>query len=256
MFKLKKNFKPKRWLREAALPLCLGLMLAADAAGVRAEVNVPAPPPELPQTLREFRTQEQLDESRNDADRVRQYNAEAEEVGVDSAPFVPGDDSAGVVRLAMEYSPQSVVGVPDYGALVLRFFDLQGVPWDIASVRAEHQGFSAEITASPSELLVRQGQGASQGALAVTLEGYDTPLVFSLRPVNLMHDGVRVTTVINHIKIRSHRGVDGYIFPDLKPVPRPHPKASTPHFERQDQRLIEETLKEAVIGLKEDYSER
>lgn len=228
------------------------LALFCLVASVDAAITMPAPPPELPDTLRNFRTKEQIRENQllpND-----EVEVNAEEVEIDSAPFVPGDDSAGVIRLSSVYIPQTVIGVPEMGAAIARFYDLKGIPWDIASVRVENQGFSAETTASASELLIRQLQGAATSRLVVELDGYQTPLVFTLKPVNLEHEGVMVSTVLQTVRVRSYLGADGYLFPKIHEVPKPNPKAVTAHFENVDQSKIERTLINAVRELKYESS--
>lgn len=234
-------------IRKFAVLAMAGFIVAADAA-----ITMPAPPPELPDTLRNFRTKEQIRENQllpND-----EVVVNSEEVEIDSAPFVPGDDSAGVIRLSSVYIPETVIGVPELGAAIARFYDLKGIPWDIASIKIENQGFSAETTASPSELLIRQLQGAAATRMLVQLEGYQNPLVFTLKPVSLEHEGVRVSTVLQTVRVRSYQGVDGYLFPKIHEVPKPNPKAQTVHFENVDQSKIEKVLVNAVRELKYESS--
>lgn len=126
------------------MTLALKAALAALAAGLAmapamAELTAPAPPPDLPATLRDFRTQEQLDEMR-EIKNADGGSGDVESLNIESSPFVPGDDSAGVVRLAYGYVPGIVMGVPDRGMLVVRFFDSAGAPWDIAQTRVENPG--------------------------------------------------------------------------------------------------------------------
>lgn len=219
------------------------LLLTAPALAV---INLPAPPPELSDTLKNFRTQEQLEEQRPVADVAPKHTEETELV----QPPVPGDDSSGVMRLSREYVPGQVIGVPVYGESILRFFDLNGVPWEITSLRVENQGFSAQTTASPSEILIRQTQGASSCTLAVTLNTYPSTLIFTLKPVSLSSGGVDVTTMLNFIRMRSAFGTDGYIFPEIHKVPEPNPGASTTVFNKATFASVEHNLTEVVLNLR------
>ncbi len=214
-----------------------------------AEIKAPEAPPELPDTLKDFRTTEQLHE----LDEVKNSDGKGSDVEileVQSAPFVPGDDSAGVVRFANTYVPGLVAGVPDRGALIMRFFDVDGVPWDIDSVVCEHPGFIAEVTASPSELLVRQGAGAAITTMKVTLRSGREPLIFTLRPVRLERGGVSVTAMIETIKLKQSQSGDHYQKPEPMEFSVPNPKASTVKFSDLDLDSVENTLVDAVRELK------
>ncbi len=230
-------------LSVTALALCL------CSGSVYSEIKAPEAPPELPDTLKDFRTTEQLHE----LDEVKNSDGKGSDVEVlevQSAPFVPGDDSAGVVRFANTYVPGLVAGVPDRGALIMRFFDVDGVPWDIDSVVCEHPGFSSEITASPSELLVRQGAGAAITTMKVTLRNGRDPLIFTLRPVRLERGGVSVTAMIETIKLRQSQSGEHYQKPEPLEFAVPNPKAATVKFSDLDLDSVENTLVDAVRELK------
>ena len=232
----------KAWLAAVAEAcVCLPAM---------AELTAPAPPPDLPATLRDFRTQEQLDEMRE----IRNADGDSgdvESLNIQSSPFVPGDDSAGVVRLAYGYVPGIVMGVPDRGMLVVRFFDSAGAPWDIGQSRVENPGFSAEITASPSELLIKQSRGAAGSQLAVTLNGRPEPLVFKLRPARLERRGVPVTSMIVAVTLPQSLGGE-YSKPEEIDFPVPNPKAETPRFGEDAYEKAEEAVASAVEGLSQE----
>ncbi len=237
------------------MTLALKAALAALAAGLAmapamAELTAPAPPPDLPATLRDFRTQEQLDEMR-EIKNAEGGSGDVESLNIESSPFVPGDDSAGVVRLAYGYVPGIVMGVPDRGMLVVRFFDSAGAPWDIAQTRVENPGFSAEVTASPSELLVKQLQGAAGSQLAVTLSGRPEPLVFKLRPSRLERHGVPVTSMIVAVSLPQSLGGD-YAKPEEVQFPVPNPKAKPPKFADDAYDQAEQAVVSAVEGLSQE----
>ena len=87
------------------------VLLASLYSAMSLGITLPAPPPELPDTLTKFRTLEQLNEDRTQDNSA--YVPFTENVEIESAPFVPGDDSAGIVRIASVYTPEATVGVPD-----------------------------------------------------------------------------------------------------------------------------------------------
>lgn len=223
----------------ALTSLITALMVCASGVAL-AEITAPAPPPDLPATLRDFRTQEQLDEMR-EIKNADGGSGDVESLNIQSSPFVPGDDSAGVVRLAYGYVPGIVMGVPDRGMLVVRFFDSAGTPWDISANTMENPGFSAEVTASPSELLVKQLRGAAGSQLAVTLSGRSEPLIFKLRPARLERKGVPVTSMIVAITLPQSLGGE-YTKPEEINFPEPNPKAGTPKFANDAYDRVEEAL--------------
>ncbi len=232
-------------MNKLLIPALACLCFCAQAA-----IVLPAPPPELSDTLKNYRTAEQQEE--NTVVDNPAAAGEREEIKTEEPPFVPGDDSAGVVRTAGVYTPEQAVGVPTNGAAIVRFFDLQGVPWDIREVRVETQGFLAETTASPSELLIKQQQGASTARMSVMLESYDVPLVFTLRPVSLEQGGVKVSTVLNTVRVRSYHNAEGYLIPEKAEIAVPHPNAETAKFDNVGMDRIEAVLTDAVRKLKAD----
>lgn len=234
----------------ACLPWMIAAAMLAAAGDAVSAIRAPEAPPELPDTLKSFRTETQLREQEEIVDEDAPADAGFEKLEVSSAPFVPGDDAAGVVRMSGEYVPAQVLGVPGRGALIVRFFDLEGIPWDIDSVRLENPGFSAEITASPSELLVKQGSGAATTSMAVNLRGYPEIMVFTLRPARLSRGGVPVTTMLQSVRVRSTLGDRHYVRPEELKFPEPNPAASTVKFADVDCGAVEDTLLNVARSLK------
>ncbi|MCR5536349.1 MAG: hypothetical protein K6F05_02940 [Succinivibrio sp.] len=228
--------------------LLIGIFMLLLSGEALAVINAPAPPPELPDTLTDFRTKEQLEEESLE---LYATSEESEEAEFGSAPFVPGDDSSGVMRYQTVYTTDEIIGVPDLGVTVLRFYDVQGIPWEILRVQVETQGFSAEVTAATSELVLRQQAGAAVSRMVVELAGYRSPLIFTLRPVVLEQGGVRVSTILNAVRVQSQQNAEGYIFPQVKAVPEPNPHAEKPHFDEQTQEQMVHRLISAVRSLQE-----
>lgn len=227
----------------------IAIFFLVSASASWSAIKAPEAPPDLPDTLKDFRTSEQLHELEElkSADGTHE---DIEDLEIQEAPFVPGDDGAGVVRFANVYVPALVAGVPAHGALIMRFFDADGTPWEIDSAECEHQGFIAEITASPSELLVRQDQGAVTTTLKVTMRSLQDPLIFTLRPVRLERGGVAVTSLIETVKLKEHQQGVSYVKPELEQFAVPNPKAKTMHFGELDAQDVEENLLKAVRSLK------
>lgn len=213
-------------------------------------ITMPAPPPELSDTLTKFRTQEQLNEDKVTDNKA--LNSLFEEVNVESAPFMPGDDVSGILRIAFTYSNKATIGVPAFGSSILRFYDLQGIPYEIASIKCENQGFEAQITASPFELLVKPRFGASTTHMVVTLTNYDRPLIFTLTKVKLTRAEVLVNTIISTIKVHSFTSATGYIYPKLKEFAKPNPKAEPIEFSKDSLIGIENALIDAARVLKQN----
>ena len=214
-----------------------------------AAIKAPEAPPDLPDTLRDFRTAEQMREF-EELKSADGTHDDIEDLEIQEAPFVPGDDGAGVARFANVYVPGLVTGVPARGALIMRFFDAEGIPWEIDGAQCEHQGFIADVTASPSELLVRQESGAATTALKVTLRALPDPLIFTLRPVRLERNGVPVTSLIETVKLKQSQNGVHYVKPEPEQFAVPNPKASALRFDGIDAQGVEDTLLNAVRSLK------
>ncbi|MDY6321479.1 MAG: DotH/IcmK family type IV secretion protein [Succinivibrio sp.] len=223
--------------------------LAQACLCAQAAITAPAAPPELPETLKSFRTQVQLEEQEM-LKSQQQDTEEADPADVAEAPFVPGDESAGVLRVSDPYMPGQVLGVPDYGMLVVRFFDAGGVPWEIASVKTENPGFTAEVTASPSELMVKQAQGASASGLEVSLAGRSGSLLFVLRPARLENRGIAVTTLLQTVRMDTVQNGKAAVRPEALRFPEPNPQAAAVHFDEQALEGIQKLLLDSVADLK------
>ncbi|MGN0901864.1 MAG: DotH/IcmK family type IV secretion protein [Succinivibrio sp.] len=213
-------------------------------------ITMPAPPPELPDTLINFRTKEQLNEDKTrDNDVLKPLS---ERLNIDSAPFVPGDDVAGIARLSFVYTPDVTIGIPASGMSIVRFYDLKGAPWEIVSVKTENQGFSAEKSASSSELVIKQHSGAAGTTMVVFLQDKNVPLVFHLSSVNLKRDDVDINTIINTCTVKSYNGLTDYMAPAVNKVPAPNPDAQTIKLKTEGSFEIEQILTDAVRMVKAD----
>ena len=101
-------------MTKSILSLGLALLLLQ---GECSAITMPAPPPELPDTLTSFRTKEQINENtRIENELVKE---EAQEVALEENPFVPGDDNSGIVRYASVYTPSMAIGIPEYGLSIV-----------------------------------------------------------------------------------------------------------------------------------------
>ena len=120
-------------------------------------ITLPAPPPELPETLTDFRTKEQVEEDSVVEGKLRNDNFD--DINAVAAPFVSGDEQLGILRFTMNYQADTKIGVPAYGLTVLRFYSSEGIPLEITDVKLESPGFVADVTASASELVIKQKAG-------------------------------------------------------------------------------------------------
>ena len=115
------------------------VLLASLYSAMSIGITLPAPPPELPDTLTKFRTLEQLNEDRTQDNSA--YVPFTENVEIESAPFVPGDDSAGIVRIASIYTPEATDRVTSLGDIAM-YTDADEVPlWEVLdSVSKKEEG--------------------------------------------------------------------------------------------------------------------
>ena len=229
----------------------LVLMLFWVGVNSQAAIYAPEAPPELPESLKNFRTEAQLHE----LDEIKNQNSDdgdLEELEIQSSPFIPGDDSSGVVRFSNVYVPKLVMGVPDRGMLIVRFFDADGNPWEIDKTELEQPGFSCEITASPSELMVKQQHGAAVTSMTVSMRNSNDLLVFTLRPARLVRGGVRINTLIENVKLKQSLEQVKYKRPESIDFAVPNPKASTVSFKDTTTKTVEQRLLQAVRALKND----
>ena len=215
----------------------LGLMLLSP--GALCDVIAPAAPPELSDTLTDFRTKEQLLEyTYIEGKAAPQYSMEV--------PTVPGDLEARVMRLSATYQAEYEIAVPRHGLSVLRFYDLNGLPMEIVSTRLENQGFSAQVSAAPSELLIRQFQGASATGLQVRLKGINKNFIFMLKPLVLVNQQSSVRTLITAMTVNYYVEGSNYIEPVPYKFGQPNPQAQALNFDGVDQNKLEADLVKAA----------
>lgn len=213
--------------------------LIALSAPSWADVVAPAAPPELSDTLTDFRTKEQLlEHTYIEGKAAPQYSMEV--------PTVPGDLEARVMRLSALYQAEYEIAVPRHGLSVLRFYDLNGLPMEIVSTRLENQGFSAQVSAAPSELLIRQFQGASATGLEVRLKGINKSFIFMLKPLVLVNQQSSVRTLITAMTVNYYIEGSNYIEPVPHKFGQPNPAAQTLNFDGVNQEQLEHDLVKAA----------
>ena len=206
-----------------------------------ADVIAPQAPPELSDTLKDFRTKEQKSEKiyiegRNDP----QNSVEV--------PTVPGDAESKVMRMSATYQAQYEVAVPRHGVSIIRFYDLNGYPMDIVSSRVENQGFIAETTAAPSELMVRQFQGASATLLQVRLKGINQSFLFTLKPLTVINQQSSVRTLITSMTVNYYVDGNTFIQPEPYRFGKPNPAARAINYDKVSQDRLEVDMLEAVTA--------
>lgn len=204
-----------------------------------ADVVAPQAPPELSDTLTDFRTKEQLTEQVYIEGKVDPQNSI-------EVPTVPGDLEARVMRLSAAYQAQYEVAVPRHGVSILRFYDLNGFPLEVVSTRVENQGFLAEVSASPSELVIRQFQGASTTLLQVRLKGINRNFVFTLKPLVLVNQQRSVRTLITAMTVNYYIEGTNYVAPVPYQFGKPNPQAQAINFDQVNQEKLESDLVEAA----------
>lgn len=170
--------------------MLVGGMLLALTSPAIADVIAPQAPPELSDTLTDFRTKEQLTEQLYIEGKVDEQNSL-------QVPTVSSDLKSLVMRLSGMYQAHYEIVVPRYGVSVVRFYDLEGSPVEIASLKLDQGGYIAEKTAVPYELILRQFQGAEDTLLKVNFKKYRVPAILKLRPVVLVNQQQPVRTLIN-----------------------------------------------------------
>ena len=87
---------------------------------------------------------------------------------------------------------------------------------------------------------------------AVSLENYDTPLVFTLSPVKLERNSTPINTVIYAVRIKSYTNTQGYVFPNVHEVPKTNPQAQVAKFDGINLSEVENNLVEAVRAIKQE----
>lgn len=153
----------------------LALSSALYTAAACGAFMPPAPPPELDDTLTDFKTEQMLS-----AERYRQSGAGGSQLNL-PAPVLSGDEASGVARLSFIYTGGLTLFVPRFGQSIVRFVDGQGGPLEVTGFKEHGASFAPELTAALHELSVRQSGGASSGQLTVNLGQNAEPLVFTLQ---------------------------------------------------------------------------
>lgn len=178
-------------LTQFCLTVVTGWMLSQVAM---ADVTAPQAPPELSDTLTDFRTKEQLTEQIYIEGRVDKQNSL-------QIPTAASDLKAKVLRMSAMYQTNYEIVVPRYGVSVVRFYDLEGYPMDIESVTLDRPGYIAEKTAVSYELILRQFQGAENNLLRVKFKRFNQPAILVLRPIVLVNQYQPVRTLITCLTI-------------------------------------------------------
>ena len=225
-------------------PFLLSLILLSSQCV--ADIISPMAPPELSDTLKDFRTKEQLKER----EIIEFGDATYQMVDIEDIPVVPGDNASGVLRLSGPYMANENITIPQYGSAIVRFYDMQGTPWDIVNIDLENQGYIAKVTAAPSELYIKQLQGASTTTMIVHLANLMQPLVFNLTPLSLVNSKKPIKTVLTSIKVNyindkvQKRDIKKVVFAKKNPF---EPEIS---FDDVSFDLVEKNLIEALRELK------
>ncbi len=204
-----------------------------------ADVIAPMAPPELSDTLTDFRTKEQINEQiyiEGKADPENSLNI----------PTVPGDLESKVMRMSANYQAQYEIAVPRNGTSIIRFYDLNGYPMEVVSTRLENQGFTAETTASPSELMIRQFQGASTTILQAKLKGINRNFIFTLKPLTLVNQTQSVRTLITSMTVPFYVEGNVYIQPEPVKFDQPNPNAKAINFDKVNQEHLTMDMIEAA----------
>ena len=208
-----------------------------------ADVVAPQAPPELSDTLTDFRTKEQLTQQTYIAGRMELQNSL-------EVPTVPGDFEAKVMRMSASYLPHYEIAVPRNGVSIIRFYDLNGYPMEIVSTKLENQGFIAEVTAAPSELLIRQFQGAATSLLQVRLKGVRNSFVFALKPLYLVNQQNSVRTLLTSMTVNYYVEGTNYLAPTPYQFDQPNPQAKVMNFEGvEPERLLQDLLQATAVVL-------
>ena len=207
-------------------------------------ISLPAPPPELPETLTDFRTKEQVEEDSIVEARLRNDNFD--DINTVASPFVSGDEQLGIVRLTMNYQADTKIGVPAYGQTVLRFYSSDGVPLEITDIKLESPGFVADVTASASEIIIKQKAGCSNTSMIVSIAQSSSPLVFQLSSVYLKNKSTPVNTILTALKVKTYVQDNEYVVPKTVEIPKANPLASDVSANTQSFVELEEQMLKAL----------
>ena len=207
-------------------------------------ISLPAPPPELPETLTDFRTKEQVEEDSIVEAKLRNDNFD--DINTVASPFVSGDEQLGIVRLTMNYQADTKIGVPAYGQTVLRFYSSDGVPLEITDIKLESPGFVADVTASASEIIIKQKAGCSNTSMIVSIAQSSSPLVFQLSSVYLKNKSTPVNTILTALKVKTYVQDNEYVVPKTVEIPKANPLASDVSANTQSFVELEEQMLKAL----------
>ena len=226
-------------LRTVLIAACALLALSRPAP---AAMTMPEAPPEPSGELRGHRTDQQLRTAADASPRgsmptirtperyapegqgVQQVHADdafEELLGRapvdDRQPTVPGDQGSGVQRYRFTYVPRATIMLPRSGTAVVRFYDLNGQPWHISAFDFDQQGCHAQLSADPSELIIRHGTGgASSTTLHVILEDLGEVLELSVQITRQRNRrGHPVTTALHGIDLEHYLDLSDFLQPPL-----------------------------------------
>lgn len=227
----------RKYFYGTVLLVVYGCCMQSNAA-----IVMPEPPPELSDTLLDYRTKVQLNDTKAQGSDGLVYNLNTNEVKI-----VSGDLESGIKRFYTNYNPGSGIILPQFGSAVLRFFDINERPWDIQSFNFQNQGFEAQVSALASELVITQTSGASASQLKVQLEGLITPLVFKVQATRLVNESNNlVRTTLNSIKLNYYKDLKDYVKPKIHTFSVPNPLAQKIDYSEVNQDKLLENLIKAV----------
>lgn len=208
-----------------------------------AAITMPEPPPELSDSLKDFRTKEQINLQRAQDSTGLLYSVQNQELKV-----VSGDIESGVQRYDLRYRPLSIVIVPQFGQAIMRFYDVNGKPWDIRDFEFQNQGFEAQKSAIASELMIKQTLGASSSKLVVRLAQLQMPLVFNIRASKVVNEANKlVLTTISAVNLDVYKDLGEYVMPDIYQFAKVNPLASKIDYSHVNQDELVKNLIDAVI---------
>lgn len=237
--------QPAMGLSEQSGLVGLNLSLTGTAW---ADVTAPQAPPELSDTLTDFRTKEQLTEQIYIEGKVDEQNSL-------QVPTAASDITSKVMRISALYQPQYEIAVPRYGVSVVRFYDEQGNHMEITDLKLDKLGYIAEKTAASYELLLRQFQGAEDNLLQVRFKKYRTPVLLKLRPLVVVNQHQPVRTLITSLTLNYNAEQNQPSFAPhrfTKPAPAvnaqiPNAPVAKPDFSQVNPQELEQFLVQGAM---------
>lgn len=226
--------------------MCLIILISTQATLspiVYGAITMPEPPPELSDSLKDFRTKEQINLQRAQDSTGLLYSVQNQELKV-----VSGDIESGVQRYDLKYRPLSIIIVPQFGQAIMRFYDVNGKPWDIRDFEFQNQGFVAQKSAIASELMIKQDLGASSSKLCVRLAQLQMPLVFNVRASKVVNEVNKlVLTTISSVNLDVYKDLGEYVMPNIYQFAKVNPLASKIDYSHVNQDELVKNLVDAVI---------